>query len=276
MNRRWRRAGVLLLLAMCLALAQEIAPPLGVDEVRQLYAREVDRRLDVPREEASRYAALAQAAFDRSNLVLEAAQYVLAVDRDPWVQAALLFWRSRRGEWLLVGASPVSTGLPGTVDHFETPAGVFPHDPANLDFRSRGTPDAEGIRGWGREGLRVFDLGWQRVPKGWGDGLAVDMLLQLHATDPDVLEPRLGTAQSRGGIRIPATLDAFLDRHGLLDADYLAPGADPRVAWVLAPDRDAVQDPGRYVVVVDSQRQDRPEWSPIPWRPHRSPAPVRR
>lgn len=46
------------------------------------------------------------------------------------------------------------------------------------------------------------------------------MRSQMHATDPDSLEKRPRTAQPKGCIRIPATLNLFLDWHAILDADY--------------------------------------------------------
>ena len=53
--------------------------------------------------------------------------------------------------------------------------------------------------------------------KGGANGAMSVMRLQMHATDPDHLEQRLGTAQSKGCIRIPASLNEFIDRHGVLD-----------------------------------------------------------
>jgi len=49
--------------------------------------------------------------------------------------------------WRLVGAAPVSTGLPGRFEHFTTPLGVFEHSLANPDFRAEGTKNQFGIRG---------------------------------------------------------------------------------------------------------------------------------
>ena len=63
------------------------------------------------------------------------------------------------------------------------------------------------------------------------------MRLQMHATDPVLLEPHLGHAESKGCIRIPARLNRFIDRYGLLDADYAAALARGETLWVLAPDR---------------------------------------
>ena len=70
--------------------------------------------------------------------------------------------------------------------------------------------------GWGRgrKGTRVYDFGWVPAAKGWGNGAMSVMRLQMHATDPDQLERRLGTAQSKGCIRIPASLNEFISGRG--------------------------------------------------------------
>jgi hypothetical protein len=194
------------------------------------------------------------------------------VDRDPWVQAILLLWRAAPGEFVLVGASPVSTGRPGTYDHFETPLGVFEHSLANPDFRAEGTLNSNGIRGYGAKGMRIFDFGWQNVARGWGTGAVSEMRLQMHATDPDLLERRLGSTQSKGCIRIPATLDRFLDHYGVLDAAYEEAVRAGEPQWVLDPQREPVAGAGRYLLVVESGRSDRPDWSPGPFIPHSKPA----
>ena len=48
--------------------------------------------------------------------------------------------------------------------------------------------------------------------RGWGAGGKSIMRLQMHVTDPDVLERRLGERASNGCIRISATLNRFIDR----------------------------------------------------------------
>ena len=258
-------------LAALVLSAVAAAAPASPVELAQVFAVEVDRRLQVPPEEAARYAALAEGAFVQAAVVPESAQYVAVVDRDSHVQALLLFGRSAQAQYRLVGASPVSTGKPGSFDHFATPVGVFDHGPWNPDFRAEGTFNSNGIRGYGVKGLRVFDFGWQRVAKGWGDGAVVDMRLQMHATDPAALEPRLGSAQSKGCVRIPATLNRLFDHYGVLDAEYER-FADVGRLWVLDDARDTVADAGRYLVVVDSAREQRPAWSPGPaTRQRRSP-----
>jgi hypothetical protein len=82
-----------------------------------------------------------------------------------------------------------------------------------------------------------------------------------------VLEQRLGSAQSKGCVRIPATLNHLLDHHGVLDADYDAMAHEGVKYWVLPDDRAPVADAGRYLVVVDSEREERPAWSPAPVLP---------
>lgn len=267
-TRDWPRRIAAALAGAMAVLAAQAGPSTPV-ELAAIYRTQVDRRLDVPMEEALRYGRLADDVFLQAGVVPQGAQYVAVIDRDPRVQALLLMWRSGAGAWQLVGASPVSTGRPGSFDHFATPTGVFDHTTANPDFRAEGTFNSNGIRGYGVKGMRVFDFGWQRVPKGWGDRQVIDMRLQLHATDPDVLEQRLGTAQSKGCVRIPATLNRLLDHYGILDAEYERLMRDGHRLWVLHEDREPAADAGRYLVIVDTERTGRPAWSPLPSAPKR-------
>ena len=249
--------------------AREPGAPPTHEQLAGIYRTSVDRQLQLPPEELRRYGQLVDLAFAKAAIHPEDAQYVLVVDRDPQVQALMLLWRSAAGDYAAVGASPVSTGAPGSFDHFETPAGVFEHSPSNPDFRAEGTFNGNGIRGYGAKGRRVFDFGWQRAAKGWGDGEVMEMRLQMHATDPDALEPRLGSAQSKGCVRTPSGLNQLLDRHGVLDAEYERLAREGNAPWVLDPAREPVADAGRYLVVVDSAREERPDWSPAPAPRHR-------
>ena len=238
----------------------------------EVFSREVDMRLAVPPDEQQAYAKRLEDALARAGLSGLAPQYVVLVDRSPAVQAAFVYLRMSGADLEFVGASPASTGLPGTFDHFRTPLGVFEHSLANRDFRAEGTVNKNGIRGYGRKGMRVFDFGWAMAERGWKPyGLGV-MRLQMHATDPDLLEKQLGAARSKGCIRIPASLDAFIDRHGLLDADYEEAAMRGVHLWVLPADYLPVQWPGRYLVVVDSGRKARPQWSPLPPKRRSGPA----
>jgi len=233
------------------------AMPLWAAPLSEQFAREVDRRLEPPPADQAYYGALLDKALPPSAAPAGGAGYFLLVDRSPAVQAAFIFWRNADGGFDFVGAAAVSTGTPGGYEHFRTPTGAFAHTPANPDFRSEGTPNANGIRGYGEKGMRVFDFGWVRAERGWGEGGYSDMRLQMHATDPERLEPLLGQAASKGCIRVPAALDVFIDRHGLLDAEYYRTGQH----WVLPADRDPTPTPGQWLVVVDTERTARPPWA---------------
>ena len=230
------------------------------------FEEQVEPRLRPPQEEIAAYAVQLQQALDAAQVRLAAPQFLVLVDRSRQVQALLLLWGSAEHGWGFVGATPVSTGLPGRFEHFTTPLGVFEHTLENPDFRAEGTKNELGIRGYGRKGARIYDFGWVRAPKGWGNGAMSVMRLQMHTTDPDHLEQRLGTAQSKGCIRIPAKLNDFIDRHALLDEDYEREPTGGARLWVLRADRTPTSWSGRYLVVIDSNRAERPDWSPLPAR----------
>ncbi|MFO1273592.1 MAG: L,D-transpeptidase [Rubrivivax sp.] len=253
-----KRHAAWVLAALLLAAAAHTAPSTPA-ELAAAYESQVRPRLALPPEEQAAYEKRLRQALAAAGVVLERPQFVLLVDRSAQVQAILVWWLAPDGASLLVGASPVSTGRPSGFEHFETPLGVFAHSLANPDFRAEGTKNEFGIRGYGAKGMRVFDFGWVVAARGWAPGEQA-MRLQMHATDPDRLEPRLGRRESKGCIRIPATLNRLIDHHGLLDADYEAapPG---RPLWVLKPDRDPTPWSGRWLVVVDSGRSARPDWA---------------
>jgi len=267
---------LLLLLGLSLpgaALAEEPAPGAPV------FSAEVERRLQVPAAEQTRYARRLAAALAEAGIAapsVPTGEYFVLVDRSARVQALFLYWRSAQGDWQLIGASPVSTGLPGEFEHYLTPLGAFEHTPANPDFRAEGTRNDLGIRGYGREGMRVYDFGWVSGERTWESGersgATGRLRLQMHATDPDYLEPLLGRRHSEGCIRIPATLNAFLDRHGILDAAYEARVREGRPPRVLLEDREPTATPGRWLVVIETKRSARPAWA-VPRQP---PAAARR
>jgi hypothetical protein len=230
-------------------------------DMTAIYARAIDKRLEVPAPVALYYAALLDEALTQAGLVALPDQYLVLVDRSPQVQAVFMYWKGAGALAQLIGASPASTGRPGRFDYFETPVGVFAHSLDNLDFRAEGTTNENGIRGYGIKGMRVFDFGWQQAHRGWGDRKSSTMRLQMHATDPDLLEHRLGSAQSKGCIRIPATLNWLIDHYGLLDADYDNAATDGKALWMLPPDREPTPWPGRYLIVVDSMAAQRPSWA---------------
>ncbi|WP_175866552.1 hypothetical protein [Burkholderia contaminans] len=252
-------------------------PPLSAEEakdataraidMRKRFTQEVTRRLNVPASEQRAYGERLQKALDEADLGNLAGEYIAMVDRAPNVQALFIYFRATPANaWLMIGASPVGTGLPGKYDHFLTPLGVFHHSPDNMDFRAEGTTNENGIRGYGHRDMRIYDFGWVDGERGWGKGGVSPMRFQMHATDPDRLESLLGIRHSKGCVRIPASLNTFFDQHGLLDDDYQARVEAGKSLWVLRRDRDITPIAGRYLVVIDSARKTRPAWSPLPGR----------
>jgi hypothetical protein len=225
------------------------------------YAQEVAPRLAVPEADQQAWALLLSKLLADKELD---PQYIVLVDRNPFIQAVAIYWLAPDRTFHFIGASPASTGKPGRFDHFITPLGIFEHTIDNPDFRAEGTRNENGIRGYGRRGMRVYDFGWQQAKRGWDGGGQGTMRLQMHSTDPQFLEVRLGTIQSKGCIRIPATLNTFIDRHGILDGDYKQAAADGYTFPVLSKSRESTSWPGRYLVIVDTRRTSRPLWSPLP------------
>ncbi|MSP30202.1 MAG: hypothetical protein EXR09_07095 [Acetobacteraceae bacterium] len=188
-------------------------------------------------------------------VLLDRPQLVIVVDRDPEAQDLALILTDPQGAWEVVGNTKVSTGQHGRFDYYITPTGVFQHTDAILGYRAEGTFNEDGIRGLGIRGLRVWDFGWRNAVKGWRqDGERGDIRLLMHATDPAGLEQRLGQPASQGCVRIPTALNRFLDRHGVLDADYeRAALTNARYRGLLRPDRTPSIFAGNAMVVVDSQ-----------------------
>lgn len=229
--------------------------------LRDQYLAQVVPRLEPPPDEVERYGQLAVESLETAGVDRRAPQYVVVVDRNPRVQAVLVLWVPLSASVELIGASPVSTGRIGQFDHFETPLGVFSHTTANPDFRAEGTKNKLGFRGYGVKGMRVYDLGWQQATRGWGKGGKSTIRLQMHSTDPDLAEAKLGSVQSKGCIRIPASLNQLIDASGLLDAAYEETNAAGPPLWILKADRLSVAGAGRYLVIVDTLRSEKPAWS---------------
>jgi hypothetical protein len=238
-------AGLFLLFGTSAQATEAVRFPL---EMANVFETWVDKQLSLPKEERLLYSDLLTHSLAKKLTTLTHDQFVLVVDRNPLVQAALIYWVPVVGLPLFIGASPTSTGRPGRFDYFETPLGVFEHTLENLDFRAEGTRNEFGIRGYGDKGMRVYDFGWQLANRGWGDRSASLMRLQMHATDPDILESRLGQAQSKGCIRIPASLNRLIDLYGLLDAEYEPSMLEGKNWWMLHPNRQPTPWSGRYLV----------------------------
>jgi len=189
-----------------------------------------------------------------SSETIDHPQLIVVVDRNPRVQEMRIVLALPDAPWEVIGGTKVSTGEPGRFDYYVTPVGVFPHTDAILDYRAEGTFNENHVRGLGLKGMRVWDFGWQQAKKGWlAAGAEGSIRLLMHATDPANLEHRIGRRASKGCIRIPATMNRFLDRHGVLDADYeRAAKDDMQYRAVLPPDRIPTPLAGDLLVVFDS------------------------
>ncbi|WP_225771425.1 hypothetical protein [Inquilinus sp. Marseille-Q2685] len=225
-----------------------------VARLQAALARDVPGRISDAPDGERRWAALAQAEIAAGGHAVRRPQLVVVVDRNPAVQEMRILLVQPFGAWRSLGGAKVSTGQEGRNGYFITPTGVFLHTDEILDWRAEGTFNANGIRGLGLQGMRVWDFGWQTAERGWeAEGRESTIRLLLHATDPDVLEQRLGRPASKGCIRIPGPMNVFLDRNGILDIDYEAAAKlDPRYDAVLRPDRTPTPLAGNMLVIVDS------------------------
>jgi hypothetical protein len=225
-----------------------------VTQLRAALLHEVARSITDTADGDRAWIARAQSAA--GPVVIDRTQLLVVVDRNPAVQELRIMLARPDAPWEVIGGSKVSTGQTGRRDYYITPVGAFAHTDGILDYRALGTFNENHIRGFGLKGMRVWDFGWQSAEKGWrADREAGDIRLLMHATDPDYLEQRLGRPASQGCVRIPAAMNRFLDRHGVLDADYERAARDNRgLAALLSRDREPTPLAGNLLVVVDSSR----------------------
>jgi hypothetical protein len=255
------------ILALVLALVQGMIlagpPPVTALRLAASFHDQVDHQLVLPIEEATCYGERALEALSKEGIV-PWPQYVALVDRNPNVQAIAIFWLDNGAPPFLVGAAAVSTGRGGAFDHFETPLGVFALRTDNPDFRAEGTRNKTRRPRLWREGNACVRPRLAAGCPSLGTGR-----LQRDATADacDRSGPAraaLGGVQSKGCVRIPATLNRLLDHFGVLDADYLAAAAQGVPMWAPPADQEPIEGAGRYVIIVDSGRAVRPNWSRIP------------
>ena len=249
---------VALLLAAC---AGRAPPPAPLDDsgreaarLRAVMLAEVPGTTQPSESAAARWVALTRAALAEAGQVPGAAELALVADRAPQVQRVALMLLRAEAPWEVIAEAPASTGATGRRGHFVTPTGVFVNDGSILGYRALGTPNREGIRGLGERGMRIWDFGWHRAQRGWTeDGSEARIRFALHATDPDLLEPLLGTPDSQGCVRVGGAMNRFLDLQGVIDADIERQAATSRrVAALLDPARQPSPIAGRMLVVVDS------------------------
>jgi hypothetical protein len=249
-----------------------LEPSLAV--LRALLQQEVPHLLTLPASHKRRLLDLAWnllQPFPDSGL--DRPQILLVVDRNPAVQELLVVAALPGKPWEVIGATHVSTGKPGRKEHFLTPIGVFRNTADILGYHAEGTKNENGIRGLGVKGMRVWDFGWQQTDDWRLPGAKIQIRMEMHATDPDLLEQRLGRPDSEGCIRIPATMNRFLDRYGVIDAQLEAAArTDARFAALLAADRIPTAIAGTLLIVVDSATQWHGAPAPQPSKETRSAA----
>ncbi len=206
---------------------------------------------------------LAQQMAAADHLFIRRPQLVLIVDRASTAQLMAVTLAEPDGaqpggadlggNWQILGTSDVSTGKPGRKQHFKTPVGVLLNDGSELGYRAQGTYNENHIRGLGVKGMRVWDFGWQTSDDWRTPGATMQVRVEMHATDPAVLEQRLGRADSEGCIRLPDALNRFLDRRGIIDADLERLGqTDAGYRALLSPYLEPTPIAGDAVIVVDS------------------------
>lgn len=225
-----------------------------IGRLRAAFAQEVPQRVTRSAIADTDWISFARARLSGAAVRIEHSQLLVVIDRAPRVQELrLIVAQPGSLPWYVIGGSKVSTGQAERHGYFITPVGVFPHTTDILDYRALGTFNENHIRGLGLKGMRVWDFGWQTTQQGWGEHAEAEIRLLLHATDPDYLEQRLGRTASKGCVRIPASMNRFLDTHGVLDADYeQAAVSDLRFAAVLLPGRQPSPLAGTLMVVIDS------------------------
>jgi hypothetical protein len=224
------------------------------------FRHEVPVALKVPTVRKEAWIALAQKQLEQASFLLDRPQVIIVVDRNPAVQRlCLMLAIPNSSDWQVIGSTKVSTGTTGRKFYYITPTGVFENTADILGYRALGTKNENGIMGNGVKGMRVWDFGWQWAEKGWLPSREKGQIrLEMHATDPVYLESRLGHTASEGCIRIPAALNVFIDKHGLIDAAYeQAAAVDIRYRALLRKDRTPSSLAGSAVVVVDTS--DMPE-----------------
>ncbi len=199
----------------------------------------------------------AHGMMQKAHVAPDTLQVVLVVDRSPKVQR-LWVTVAAPGSTTLepLGSVHVSTGKPGRKEHFRTPVGVFIDDAGILGYRAQGTYNENHIRGIGLRGMRVWDFGWQTTDDWRTPHALMAVRMEMHATDPAVLEPRLGRWDSEGCIRIPTSFNSFLDGTGLIDAKERQAARDDRRFAALLKHTTPSPLAGQTLVVVDTSEPD--------------------
>lgn len=196
---------------------------------------------------------------------LAAPEFLVVVNRHPNVQSMSVVLTDGK-EVEFIGSAKVSTGHLNRKLYFQTPIGIFENKREFGNYRAEGTKNENGVRGLGRKGMRVFDFGWQDSVASWGARGAASIRLQMHATDPDLLESRLGAPASKGCVRIQTGVNAFIDQYGVLDKNYVATNTEA-AGWVVSKVKKMDKYDGRYMVVMEQGPTPLPTVAATPTSP---------
>jgi len=212
--------------------------PEEVVKIRTIFNETINNKVTVDVEYLNQISQDAVRKFLSLDKEVKRSQYFLYVDRNPSQQIALVgFFNAMNSSVIVIGLDKISSGNEKKKGSFITPTGAFKNSPDFISYRALGTKNAEGWRGLGVKGSRVWDFGWQKTHKN-GEEKMIRFL--LHATDPVFGEKRLGKTNSKGCIRISGKLNQFLDHYGFLDREYEAKKNDKRFSWVLKTNRQPV------------------------------------
>lgn len=227
-------------------------------KITALLKKSVPNALIYSAQRNEKWVTLAKEEMERKGPPIKRAQILVVVDRNPKVQELcfVLAFPQGKGEWKALGGGKVSTGNTGRKLYYITPTGVFFNSIQHIGYRALGTKNKNGIRGNGVKGMRVWDFGWQWAEKGWLPNREKGQIrLEMHATDPDYLEQRLGHPASEGCVRVAAKMNQFIDHYGIIDAVYnQAARKDKRFSSILLKNRQSTPLAGDKLVVVDSSQ----------------------
>lgn len=243
------------------AMAMDVPELAGIREVFAAAVPEKYRMVLTPEMQIAETAAIKSYPEVQA---LVAPEFLVVVNRHPNVQSmSVVITDGKAVEF--IGSAKVSTGHLNRKLYFQTPIGIFENKREFGNYRAEGTKNENGVRGLGRKGMRVFDFGWQDSVASWGARGPASIRLQMHATDPDLLESRLGTPASKGCVRIQTGVNAFIDQYGVLDKHYV--GSETEAAgWVVSKIKKMDKYDGRYMVVMEQAP------TPVPAAPTSTPA----
>lgn len=190
-------------------------------------------------------------AMSSGAMTISGKRFVVAVNRNPAGQTGSVLLVDEKGGVEEIFSSKISSGTKGRKGYFLTPTGVFLNSAENGNYRAVGTKNSNGVRGLGVKGSRVYDFGWVESVAGWNPGIQGKIRMQMHSTDPDTLESKLGTPASKGCIRVQGKINEIIDQFGVLDQDYEENRA---THWIFSKNKNKTPYSGKFVIVYDAPK----------------------